>query len=221
MYIRVCLLLLVLLVSACGPVHKNVSLDSKAAKEVHVLAVQLKSKGDFEVFMDRGTATNGPAVMFGLVGAAVASSINQSEDSKKEERVSKYIKDIDHQLSVKNGLLEGLNQQTRFSVIKATPKNTDADGILELTIKDWGLKVTDKRRSLLVTPFVQLECVVRNKAGKRKLMDIHETFYGKNSRYFDRYENDGELLVDELQAILHRAGLQIGTRMAYTLGGES
>jgi len=221
MAIRLSVVLLALIVSACGPVHKNVSLDAKEAQSIHVLEVQMHSKGSFEVIMDRATATAGPAAMFGLIGVAVASAHNQSLDNDKENKVSKHIEGIEHQATVSTGLFEGLKQQTRFTVVDAMAKDNAADSILELTIKDWGLKVADKRHESLVTPFVQIECVVRHKSGHKKLLNLHETYYGKNSRAFHKYEGDGKLLADELQAVLHEAGLQIGTRMAYTLGGNS
>lgn len=222
MVVRVWVFILALLVSACGPVHKNVSLDKNGAESIRFLAVEMESKGDFEVIMERATATAGPAVMFGLIGAAVASAHNNSLDIEKEKRISKYIDNIDHQTSVSNGLYEGLKVQNNFSVVDATsPENNAADSVLELTIQDWGLKVVDKRHGASsLTPFVQIKCVVRHKSDNKKMMDLQETYFGDNSHSFDKYESDGQMLIDELQSVLHKAGRQVGTRMAYTLGGS-
>lgn len=215
------LLLLVISISACGPVHSNQVLNSEASRDIHKLAIQLKSDNEFEVYMDRATATNAAGAMFGLVGAAIDSSINLAGDNKKKEILLPRIQGLSHQVDVSDGLQEGLEHKQYLSLVEPADANNAADGILEMTIREWGLKITDKRHDSILTPFVQIKCVLRTVSGKKKLMDMVETYYGESGHSFHQYKNEDNLLKDDLQKVLYKAGHQIGTRLAYTVGGES
>lgn len=215
------LFLLTISITACGPTHQNTALDATTVKDIHTLAVQTKSDSEFEVYLDRANATAGPAVMFGLIGAATASSYNSKRDQEKKERLLPRIQGMDQMLEVSNGLHEGLRQRQRFALVEPYDGHSAVDGILEMTIQAWGLINTDSRLESSLTPFVQIQCVLRRPGQKKPLMDVVETYFGNGSHIFQQYESDASLLRNALQSVLFKAGRQIGSRLVYSVGEEN
>jgi len=217
-------ILIALMVTACGPVHKNLALDAVQVKGIQTLAVQVKSKENFEVFMDRGTATAGPAMMFGLIGAMAAAAHNSSKDKDREDQLSSYIDGYDHTKEVSDALLKGLNRQSDVTVVevhdKASMQQSSADGVLTIQIKEWGLKVTDRRHESQVKAFVDVKRTFQLAGSHKKLMDVETTYFGGQSRSFSEYINDGELLKLELRQVLQKAGKQMAAKMVYVMGNK-
>lgn len=73
--IKFILFLQVSAILSCGPVHQAVQPTAGDIRSLKRIAVVVPNDGEFVVLLDRATATPAPAILFGLIGAAIASRI--------------------------------------------------------------------------------------------------------------------------------------------------
>jgi hypothetical protein len=79
---------------SCGPVHQSIQPTADDIRNLKRIAVVIPNDGEFIVLLDRATATPAPAVLFGLVGAAIASAHNASRDTEKMTALNPHLTDF-------------------------------------------------------------------------------------------------------------------------------
>jgi hypothetical protein len=212
-------------IMACGPVYRTVRPTDAELKPIRSIGVVIPKEGEATVIFERARATAGPAFMFGLVGATIASAGNATMDSNKAKTVRPLLKDFSCRTVLFNAFQRALSASGRFAEIRLLDKAPDAkagdapDGVVTLAIHDWGLRLMQQDSEQL-SAFVEIEADLRGIREQRWLWDEHDSFLSGRAHNLSEYQGDGALLKAELTDAIERAGGELAGQLAYPTGGS-
>ena len=216
-------ILLVPTMVACGPVHQAVQPSAAAIQSLKRIAVVVPDDGEFVVLLDRATATPAPAVLFGLVGAAIAAAHNKSRDPEKMSVLKPDLADFSARATFTEAFVQTLQASGRRNdvyLLEATPDNKESknfDAVLTFKVLSWGLRLPNRDEERLA-PFIELEITLNRYSDNQTLWNMHDTFLGQKRSYFSDYKEDGAMLRKELTETVANAGARMATKIIYPRG---
>jgi hypothetical protein len=208
---------------SCGPVHQTVQLKPEDAGKIKTLAVVIPKDGEFTVLLDRATATTAPAAMFGLIGAAVASSHNKSLDEEKMKALAPHLSGFFARSVFIESFLKTLTESGQFEGAQIFDRHLGGneiskyDAVLTLTINDWGLRLPSQSEERLAG-FLELEAKMSRSKDNQVLWDEHDTILGQRRHFFSEYKADGSMFRSEIEETVKTAGARAATKIAYPRG---
>jgi hypothetical protein len=214
------LLLLIGLV-ACGPVHQTVRPDSNNLGNVKKIAIVIPPEGEFTVFYERATATAAPAIMFGLVGAIVASAHNKYSDEALAKTIGNHMDGFSCRSVFKDSLIKSLIDSKRFSEVQVFDKELELgeiskyDGLLTFQIPNWGIRLVERGQNELLAAFVEIEAKMVLGTTSNVIWDEHDTVIGQNKRLLSLYQNEQELCRKDLYETAEDAGQRMANILIY------
>ncbi|MFC3194029.1 hypothetical protein ACFODZ_07230 [Marinicella sediminis] len=183
-----------------------------AEDETQSVLVQLKNKGDFDVFFHRSQSNATGAAIGGLIGAGIETGISKSKDMELEARLVEKLGEQNCHEQLIDSFTEKLEPADQYRLVgkDEADRNTLQ---LDIRIKDCGFKLVNSdsgELSAFVTLLVKL-----NTAKGKKLFE--EKFYlrSKQQNSFDEYLNDAELTASEFQQVITKAGKRLANKLIY------
>lgn len=210
---------LMIIVTACGPVHKSVRPTTENINKIKSLALIVPTEPNFTVIYDRAKATNAAALFFGLLGAAVASAHNEALDNKKAELISSYLDKVSCRSIFLESLHKALNSAGRFTEIKIFDKELESrnifqDAVVTFRIQNWGIRLADRERDHM-SAFIELEIKMIQTQNNQVLWDEHEVVLGQGRHPFGSYQKNKELLQSDLKVTCEEAGSRMANILIY------
>lgn len=213
--------LLLLSVSACGPVHTAIRPSAADIGAIRKLALVVTDEGSFTVIRERAKATAAPAVLFGLVGAAVASAHNQALDSREAEALAPQLSGFSARSTLRESFVRTLKESGRLTDVHVLEKEPDAtesrnyDALIAVRIKDWGLRLPAPTGSEQLAAFVEFQATMVRPTTRETLWDEHDTVLGQGRYGLGAYREDTNLLRRELNEAIEGAGYRMAVHLLY------
>lgn len=185
-------------------------------KQVNHLVVVVAGEPEFKVLSHRATEL-GVGVLFGAVGAIANSAYTNSMDSQLEDRLEPQIRQISYRESFETQLKQFLEESKRFQKIdfyEKAAREQSFDAILELSIKEWGIKLIDQRTEDLV-PFMTIEIKLTDSNGKI-IWKEREVEVGRSGHTIEKYNSQENLLKDTLRTVLKDTAYRITSTLVYS-----
>jgi hypothetical protein len=183
----------------------------------------MPGEGSFTVVVDRATATAAPAVLFGLVGAAIASAHNSSRDNDKANALAPYVGEISNRSILQESFGKTFKDGGSFTEISffdrelKDDERRQFDAILALTFKDWGLRLRNQNDERLAG-FFELQAKMWRTRDDQILWDEYESILGQGRRHFSEYQQDKNLFVSEMKETVASAGYRLAAKIVYPRG---
>jgi hypothetical protein len=187
--------------------------------------VVVPSGGSFTVIFERSKATTTPGVLFGVIGAAVASAYNSSQDSGKAKLLTPHLAGFSSRSTFLDAFQKTLRESQKPIEVTLVDKELQADeakkydAVLTLTIQDWGLRVPAASQADDLAAFVDIAAKMVMTKGDLVLWDEHDTVLGQGRQAFAAYQQDGAMLRAELKDTMETAGARLAGRLAYPREG--
>lgn len=215
------LLLLIILpnIIGCGPVHKNISPEPGQLDNIKKLAVVVDQKSDFEVFHSRATGDLVATAIFGVIGAAVASGINEGEDKDRAAQLAPFVSELSCRSLFVNSLAS-LQLNSRFETVQILPDKSDKqtqsqfDAVVTFEIQKWGLRLIDRETDKL-SGFVELNMHMTTTADNKTIWDQRHVIIGQGRERLSTYSLNAELLRNELRQTIEQAGSRMVNLLIY------
>jgi len=143
-------LFFILLSSCTTTTGTHVKLDETALKNIETIGVVVRKEQDFSVRLSREKLGGaGPGFQLGgLLGLGVESVVRASTDSGHEKRLKPELGTFDPVPEMAEMLRSNLESSKRFRMVsvlggdnRADPKAMPYDGTLEVSIREWGLRL--------------------------------------------------------------------------------
>jgi hypothetical protein len=211
---------------SCGPVHHAIQPTAEDIRGLKRIAVVIPNDGEFVVLFDRATATTAPAVLFGLVGAAIASAHNQSRDMEKVTALNPHLANLSGRTTFTDAFSQTLKNSARQTDIQLFEKVPDEsqtknfDAVLTFDIRTWGLRLANRDDERLA-PFIELETTLIRARDNQTLWNMHDTFLGQKRSYFAEYKEDGPMLRNEMKEAIGNAGARMANKIIYPRGATN
>jgi hypothetical protein len=211
---------------SCGAVHHAIQPTAEDIRSLKRIAVVIPNDGEFAVFFDRATATTAPAVLFGLVGAAIASAHNESRDMEKVTALNSHLANFSGRSTFTDAFsqtLKNSGRQTDIQLFEKVPDESQTnnfDAVLTFNIKNWGLRLANRDEARLA-PFIELETTLIRARDNQTLWNMHDTFLGQKRSHFAEYKEDGPMLRNEIKETIANAGARMATRIIYPRGNTN
>lgn len=224
--LRVILSFGILILTACGPVHLTLDPRADALREVKKLAVVVADDGSFTVIRERATATGAPAALFGLVGAAVAAAYNAQLDRSAAEALSPHLGGFSSRSELAGILARALKESARFSEVQMLDQEPTAaearkyDAVLTIRIVNWGLRAPAPTESARLAAFAELQIRMVRVSNSETLWEEQDTVVGQGRYGLATYQQDRNLLRQELQDTIEKAGYRVATQLLYPKEGK-
>lgn len=138
----------ILLLSCTTTTGTRVKMDETALKNVETVGVTVRKEQDFSVRLSREKLGGPGPQLGGLLGLGVESVVRASTDSGHEKRLKPELGTFDPVSAMAEMLISNLESSKRFRTVsvlggdnKADPKAIPYDGTLEVSIREWGLRL--------------------------------------------------------------------------------
>ena len=220
---KLSLLFLLSIMVSCGPVHQAIQPMADDVRNLKRLAVIVPDDGTFIILLDRATATPAPAVLFGLIGAAIASAHNESRDNDKMTALKPHLESFSTRAAFAEAFSQTLkdgDRQNDIRLFDAAPGEAESknfDAVLTFNIKNWGLRLPNRDEERL-SPFIEMETTMLRASDNKVLWNTHDTFLGQKRSYFSDYKEDGSMLRNELKSTVANAGARMAMKVIYPRG---
>lgn len=212
--------ILIISVTSCGPVHKQIRPTADNLDRLKKLAIVIPTEPDFTVIYHRAKATAAPGALFGLVGAAVASGYNESLDNKKTELIDPYLDKFSCRLIFVESVRKTLNDARRFTAIQVFDKEIKSkdvhqyDAVVTFSIQNWGLRLADRENDKMAA-FIELEVKMIQTSDGRVIWDEREVVLGNGRHPFELYQEDKQLVQNDLEETVEEAGFRTANLLIY------
>jgi len=211
--------LLLFLLSSCTPTTgTKVLVDRSSLTKLQRLGITVTRDEDFSVRIAREQTTNIGAAFGGLLGAGIEAAARSSTDTQYTEPFKPVLSAYDPARLLTEGLLRNLQSEQVFPTVVHVPaeeKNAaqgkGLDGILEMTFKQWGLRLcrgphTEEK----VQVGFQVEGRIVAVAKGETVWERHELYLDGECRPLEELRSQEGLLVNVLsRAIDHLSGKMV------------
>lgn len=205
--------------AACGPVHTTVRPTVSHLAGVQRVAVVVAEDGAFTVVKERAKATATGAVLFGVIGAAVASAANQSMDREETDKMRPGLTGFSPAPALRDAFVEALKGSGRLQVevvdSERTLQGQDYDAVIHLTVKEWGVRLPSRAISDKLAAFAEIQARMTRARSQDMLWDEHEVSLGNGRHDLEAYRADAALLRGELTDMLQSAGYRLANLLIY------
>jgi hypothetical protein len=216
---RVLAAMTMLSLAACGPIHTTVRPTVNHLAGVQRVAVVVVEDGAFTVVKERAKATATGAVLFGLVGAAVASAANHSMDREETDKIRPGLAGFSPAPPLRDAFMGALKSDGRIQVEMVESERAlqgkDHDVIIQLTIKEWGVRLPSRAISDHLAAFAEIQARMTRARSQETLWDEHEVSLGNGRHDLAAYRHDAALLRSELTDMLQSAGYRLANLLIY------
>jgi len=200
-------LLIGFLLSSCTPTTgTRISLTQPNLAKIKKIGILVKKEESFSVRLSREEGTNVGAAVLGLVGAGIEAGVRSSADTRLEEELKPILGDYDPQKLMEEKLYQYIQATKVFNPVaginvedRNLQRETGLDGILEVTLKEWGLRLCLGPR-----PGEQVQ-VGFSVHGKMYVVEQGSTVWERNELYLDGkchplgdFRSRGSLLKDAI-----------------------
>lgn len=215
------LLLLASGLSACGPVNKTIRPSADDMNHISRLAVLVPAEGDFTVFDERTKATVAPVIMFGLIGAAVASAHNNHLDQEKATALSKGLEGLSCRSRFLDSFMKTLKENGRFKevtllALDAQPKEIALyDAVATLKIDQWGIRLAERSQGDLMKPFLTIDAKLTLTANQQVLWEEKDVYAGHSAHPYSSYQHEASLLSRDLEEAIEDTGRRLAATLIY------
>lgn len=142
-------LLIGILLSSCTPTTgTRIHLAQTNLAKIKRIGILVKKEETFSVRLSREKMTNVGAAFFGLIGAAIEAGAAASADAKLEEELKPIVGDYDPEKLMDERLHHYLKLAQVFDTVVTVDvedheaqKEQGLDGVLEITLKEWGVRL--------------------------------------------------------------------------------
>jgi hypothetical protein len=178
---------------------------------IESLAIQVvQTPSVFTVIDSRMDETGTAAVFFGLIGAAINSADNNSEDRAKAAPLLETAEAID---------LDGLIDQALRTRLAAAPAGhlnqapAPASHTLVVTITEWGLIRKAQKPDTSMRAFLKLSLSINDASGKPVWGPQRDHSVGQMTADLPAFTPD--VFKTEIETLATRAGVQVANKMIY------
>lgn len=212
---------ILLCVAGCGPVHTTVKPQSGALEKIKSVAVVVPPDGEFTVYYERAKGTATGAILFGLVGAAVSSSYNASEDSKIADALRPQLTDLSCQGAFRTAIARALGESRKFvdvRVLEGDPTETERakyDAIATFRFVSWGIRLVDQNSPERVTAFVDLQATLQKTGTEAPLWDENVTVIGRETHPLSEFREKPDVTRREVSAVMDDAAYRLANNLIY------
>lgn len=136
----------VLLPSCTPTTGTRIPLNPTNLSKIKSIGVMVKNEENFSVRLSREEMTAAGAVLFGLLGAGIEAAARHSADTHLEERFKPIVGGYDPEKLMNERLRHYLQLAGSFIAVVADAgdgamlRGKGLDGVLEVTLKEWGLR---------------------------------------------------------------------------------
>ncbi len=223
---------IIFILTACGPVHKTVRLNSDSFNTIENLAVVVPNAPDFAVQYKSlaelnealPTAANIGILMTGAVVGAVHTEMFLERQRKKDSETAKLIGQNFNVLSFmsifRDSLYNTLKGSGRFVDLQLYDDPLDIEksfkynAVQTIRIGSWGLRLVDRDMNL-ISPFIEFSINIKQIQNKITLMDEHKILVGKERESIQYYQENKELLNTSLKQLFKTAGYSMANLIIY------
>ncbi len=223
---------IILILTACGPVHKTVRLNSDSFNNIENLAVVVPNAPDFTVQYKRFAEQHdalpaGAGIGLVALGPVVGVLHNESYLKRQRQKDSKMASLIRQNLSVpsfitvfRNSLYNTLNGSGRFAELQIfddpleIEESTKYHAVQTLRINNWGLRLVDREKNL-ISPFVEFTIHIKQIQSNMTLMDEHKILVGKERESIQHYQENKDILNTSLKQLFETAGYRMANLIIY------
>jgi hypothetical protein len=212
---------LLLLATGCGPVHTTVKPQAGALEKINSVAVVVPADGEFTVYYERAKGTATGAVLFGLVGAAISSSYNSSEDSKIAEALRPQLTDLSCHDTFRTAIARVLGESRKFAdvrVLNSEPAGAERakyDAIATFRFVSWGFRLVDQNNPERVSAFLDLNATLQKAGNETPLWDENVTVIGKETHSLSEFREKPDVTRREMGAVMDDAAYRLANNLIY------
>lgn len=182
--------------------------EKLGAVEITGMSVALdESDSNFTVIDARMDETATAAVLFGLVGAAVNSASNASEDKVLTDVYRETAAEIDLASLIKDNLISTINKKQSVPLVS---EGELASHDLEVEIKDWGM-VRISNASPEMRIFLNLRVIMKENG--KSIWDTRRHDAGKHEAIFSDFTE--EIFVEQVNRLAQKSGQRIAYEIIY------
>lgn len=212
-------LTLALLATGCGA-HEPLRPTTTALTDVRTIAVVVPTDGSFIVIRERAKATATPAVLFGVVGAAVAAAHNKSADDGERDKLAPHVAG----LSTRTVFIESFRKAIatdRARTVTVLGTEPDAatlrsyDGVLRVVLHEWGFRLAPAAGVERMAPFVEVRTTMVRTKDATSVWDERDVILGPGRHELSALHADHALVRTAITDTLEKAGLRVGTQLLY------
>ena len=205
--------------AACGPIHTTVRPTISHLGGVQRAAVVVIEDGAFTVVKERARATATGAVLFGVIGAAVASAANHGMDREETDKIRPGLAGFSPAPPLRDAFVDALKSSGRIEVqvvdSERELQGKDHDAIIYLTIKEWGVRLPSRAISDQLAAFAEIHARMTRGRSQEVLWDEHEVSLGNGRHDLSGYRQDAAMLRGELTDMLQSAGYRLANLLIY------
>lgn len=180
--------------------------------DVKKLNVGVSKEGKFEVFYSRAKSNTTGAALAGLIGAAIQSSAESSNDNAKTQALLAKIQDS----SCSSRLLETLQEKLAEKDYQVDLTDEKSPPNLDINIEYCGFKMVNTQ-TYLMSPFIRLEIKYSGEDKADKFDELILITGKKELSYGVLSDADSEIEAD-FADVLHKAGKRIANKIIYNTG---
>ena len=173
------------------------------------LTVTNSKKGVFELVSHRMQPTGAGAVVGGLLGAAIQSGVESSQDESMKKKVLASFPDASCSQPLMDAFKAKLREEGSFAIADAKSKKAS---LVDIDIQECGLHLADSAENQFAS-YVYLTLKFKPAAAAPWSEKIQVS--GRNRYSFDEFVNQAGLARLELEDVLKRAGARAADKIIY------
>lgn len=186
------------------------------AQQSKTVSILIEGESEFDVIYSRAMSNATGAVIGGLIGAGIQSSVEADRDSKLREEFEPMVHSDhwqDHFLDVLNERLEGQDISAHWAQGR---DDVQADMVLQLKLDDHGFRLADSN-TMMMAAFVEFEYrVYPAELSRRDIPDFQQAYVtNKAQRHKHELLEDEVMLNQDLNEALTRAARRMANKIIY------
>jgi hypothetical protein len=191
------------------------------ASESKTIQIRVDGAPKFDVVYHRALTNATGAVIGGLIGAGIQSSIESDKDAKKREALGPHITaGVWNDVFVKtlNETLQAKGFDPVWVEGKADPRAPKADVYLTLFPASYGFRMVDSTTSL-VSAYVEFDAAYSLELLKPRQKLPKEAFYLTNKKQssYEDLANEPAALNDDVETVLTQAARRLANKIIYNV----
>lgn len=173
-----------------------------------LLSVTNSKVGSFEIVSHRMEGAGAGAVLGGLIGVAIQSGVQSSQDESMKKRLLVSYPEA----SCSKPLLEAFSDRIRASGVFTLDGGGKAAAAVDIEIGECGLHLADSTSNQFAS-YVYLKIKVKPTVGVAWDESIQVS--GRNRHDFEEFVNQSGLAKSEIEDALRRAGIRAADKIIY------
>jgi hypothetical protein len=190
------------------------------ANESRTIQIRVDGAPRFDVVYHRALTNATGAVIGGLIGAGIQSSIESDKDAKKREALGPHVSAglwNDAFVKTLNEALQTKGFDPLWVEGKADPQAPEADIYLTLFPASYGFRMVDSTTAL-VSAYVEFAATYTNEVKPRQKLP-KEAFYMTNKKQssYEDLANEPAALSGDVESVLAQAARRLANKIIYNV----